>query len=198
MSGPEVDLLQVDVVFVKRPGDILKLRQADPQGQCYCEKRSHGRILGKDIVQPLAPSLVEPDAGGDFVGCLKGRRQACLQRPFVQYQGGEGVEGANGSLVEVGDSLPAAVTLLFPSGRVFSGLLQVLTDAVPELGGGRLGESDRCDAVQGGTSGSHQVDDAPHQAGSLAGAGTGFDEQRVVQTVENVLASVVIAGLKYS
>ena len=107
---------------MKGPGDVLKLRQGDTEGQRYGEKRSRGRILGEGIVQPLAPRFVEPDTRGNLVGRLEGRRQAGLQRPLVQNERGEGVKRADGGLVKVGDSLPRALALLFAPGRVFSGL----------------------------------------------------------------------------
>ena len=60
----------------------------------------------------------------------------------MEEKGGKGVKGLNGSLIEMGEALPAVFS--FPGGEVFPGRcpFELLANAVTELCGGSFGKCD--------------------------------------------------------
>ena len=137
------------------------------------------------MVQPVVPCLVEFDACRDLVSGLKSWGQFGFQRALVEQLGSEGVERADGGVVEVLDALSAAPAFLFAEGFVLCRPFELLTDAVAQLRGRGLGECNGGEPVEGGAARCHQVNHAVDEAGGLAGAGTGFDEECLVQIVAN-------------
>ena len=178
--------------MVERPGDGSQLVQGQAQGEGQRQVGSQFGFAIEVAVEPIAPLLLEFDAGEDLVAGLEGRRQSGLKGAFAQQATGEGVEGANVRLVQVGDALVTAVALHLVAPVVAGRLFQLGTDAISQLGGGGFGEGDGGDAVEGGGSGGNEVGHSLDEAGGLAGAGAGLDEQRRAQVVSNGFAGVVI------
>ena len=133
-SGPRFEscVPQVGIVLVEGLCHLLELPEGQPKSQGQGKMGRQGRVGFQGGVQPLIPRFVEPEAGGYLVRGVESGRQARFQRPFVEQHAGEGMKGANGGLVQVGDPLPAA----FPAGlvlRCVRFLLQLLADAMPQF-----------------------------------------------------------------
>ena len=123
---------QVGIVLVEGLCHLLELLEGQPESQGQGKMGRQGRVGFQGGVQPLIPRLVEPEAGGYLVRGVETGRQARFQRPFVEQHAGEGMKGADGGLVQVGDSLPAA-SLACLVLRCLRFLLQLLADAVPQF-----------------------------------------------------------------
>src|SRR5688500_3709516 len=84
---------------------------------------------------------------------------------------------------------------MFTGIRCFTraGALELFTQAQLQLAGGLFAESYRDDLTNRGALISDQRDDAAHQLGGLAGARSGFDDQRLVELGGNQLAVLLPA-----
>ena len=70
------------------------------------------------------------------------------------------------------------------------GVLEVLADAIAQLGGGRFGEGDCCEALHLQRAGGDQLDDARDQRRGLAGTGASLDKEGGVQLGAQALARI--------
>src|SRR5690606_11648897 len=74
-------------------------------------------------------------------------------------------------------------------------LLEGLPDAVAQLGGGRVGEGDGRDVGERHPLDEHEVGDAPHERGGLAGACARLDEQGATEAgARDEVADVLVDG----
>ena len=128
-------------------------------------------------------ALVEVELGGDLVLHGDRRREPSLEGERGEHPLGEGVQRAQGGLVEVveggGEARRGALLADGP-------LLERHPDAVAQLVGGLLRErdgGDRLDRRTRGDQGHHPVD----ELGGLAGPGPGGHEQGRVEVVRDAL-----------
>ena len=145
-------------------------------------------------MQPRRKRFFEQPIGLRVGQHRKRRIDARFDRPLAQQLGAEAVDGADLRLFEVmhgGVEQAAGV-------RVGRGLLpralELFAQAQLQLAGGLFAERDGHDLADRGALVRDQRDDAADQLGGLAGAGRGFDNQRLVELGGDQLA-VLLASL---
>src|SRR6185437_15759067 len=105
------------------------------------------------------------DDGTDLVEDFEGRGQAGGQGVLGQDATGEAVEGGDGGPFQGPESVGGGRPLQLPG------------HPVAKLGGGRLGEGDGGQLVEGGPTGEEELEDPGDQLGGLPAAGPGLHEE---------------------
>jgi hypothetical protein len=165
-------------------------------------RREHDeqRLLEVGIVEQLIarapPARLERQQRRHFVVHRDAGRQAGLERERSEDPLRERVQRADRGVVELVERIRAS--LLHERGLVGVArvALELLANAVPQLGRGLLGKGDRGDAAHrhrpARTIGDHQLDDPVDQHRCFPGAGAGLDEQGLVETRPHRVARFVV------
>ncbi len=116
------------------------------------------------------------------------RIDARLDRPLAQEIGAEGVDGADVRFFEVMHGVVEERARGGVRRRLRARSLELFAQAQLQLAGGLFAERDRDDLADRGALVLDQRDDAADELGRLAGAGGGFDDERLVELRRDQLA----------
>ena len=135
-----------------------------------------GRIrIVEEAVEQRFPAFLEGQVALQFVEHGESGWQPGRDRHVVEQSAGEGVEGADRRMIDVGGRpMPSCGD-------------ECVSQSVPQFGCRLLGEGDRRDRADV-DAGFDEADDAAHQAGGLAGTRARLDEQIGVEVGGDPLA----------
>ena len=136
-----------------------------------------GVPVGQEGVGEALEARIEVGALCGLVEHLEPGRDACGHAVLHEDALRERVQRADGRLVD----LVAGRRQTRLGGMLGRHLVDLVPDALAQLGRGRLGERDRRDLAQRGAPASHQLDDPAHQCGRLPGTGPRHHDQSGVE-----------------